>query len=464
MRKIRPMDIVLPIKKTVPDRLLTVRPMRRTDAAMVASWIEEGRRTGVFRPGSGPTSASLLHYQNEMSQRVCDYELMIAESNGEAIGYIDYSVNNNTGEVIGLFIVPAWRNRRVGLHLLRCVLAILRDKGCHAVQVEVFESNKPSKKLLRRAGFYLDSKINRAEDPKRVLVFKSLLAPFERLGDLEPGYGLLKGENIYIQHMALAEAFVSCIRDLPGLEMVLGLGSLSRGFADQWSDLDIAILARGSVVDSFWRGELWFMGVSIDLFVVDIDSCPPCNWDASRKQAFQESIVLFTNSRQQIRNLRSVLHQGIEERRDTATELLFRIGWLGYMPRSWFMKERFGYIWALPPDEWIHRGSVAAAHITIDQVFEMELALLFVANNRRIPDPKWRRFLAPSLPWLPSKFDQNIKILELTNRNRSAFDQRSCALLDMIDATVEYLEKQDILRGNLYRRFLRKFSDYDPRR
>lgn len=451
------------IRETVPDTLLTVRPMRGSEAHVVAGWVSDGRRMGVFRPGPGPNARALRRFQAEVASGSDTYGCLVVEYEGELIGYADYRVRGTRGEALGIYVTPAWRRRRVASHLLRCIVALLRDAGCRTVEAEVFEGNAASRRMLIGMGFTLTRAEMRTEDPERVLVMRRRITRFPRLGPHEHRYHGLKGENLYLQYAALAEAVVDVLRTIPGVELVLGLGSLPRRFGDEWSDLDIGVLARGPAVDSLWRGEQWVMGVSIDLFAVDLESCPPAAWDAARKQAFEESIVLAVRSQESVRQIRRALRLGTEERKAAIADLVFRMGWLGFAPREWFMTERFGYLWSLPPDVWLRRGSVPAAHLTADQVLDMELSLLFLANDRRVPDPKWRRFLAPTLPWLPPQFQSRLSVVESAPRTQRGFKARSAALLSLVEDTIARLEDARLLGRDMYGRFLQSSADYDSR-
>jgi predicted nucleotidyltransferase len=312
-------------------------------------------------------------------------------------------------------------------------------------------------------GFALERRFHRPVDPDQICLLRRRLNRYPRLSPLDPRYQFLRGENLFVQHVAMASSLAEEFSRHSGIEMILGLGSLARGFADNFSDLDIAVLARGPVVDRFWRGERWLAGISVDLFVIDLDSSPPERWDVSRRQAFEESIVLYGPNLQQTRSIRRSLRLTWPEQRRNALDLLFKIGWLGFAPRAWFNQIRYGYCWSLPPDGWLQRNCLASAHITVDRVEDMLLQLLFLLNRRHVPDAKWRRFLAPGLPWQPSSFESRLSALERTPRDEVGFPLRSDLLLDLIEQVVDRMETEGYLCENVYTRFLKSCLDYDPR-
>lgn len=451
------------VERSVPSASITIRSMRRGDARLVASWIVQGRRMGVFRPGAGPTAASLLSHQASIRTATRSYECVIAELRGRPVGYCDMSWRVGLGEILGIFVVGQRRGESIGSHLLRYAVAALRERGCKLVRTETYEGNRPARMVLARAGFDRVGSARRAQDPKRVWLFERAIAPFPRLGALATRYGALRGENLYLQHVAIAEALVDVIKHQPNVDIILGLGSIGRGFGDEWSDIDIAILGNGSARKAFWRGERWLAGVCVDVFVVDLEVAPPSVWDSNRKQAFEEGVILYSRNERSQQSLKRALRLRRVERQTAVVDVLFKLGWLGFAPRSWFMKKRYGYLWSLPPDEWLRRGCVASAHATVERVVDMFLELLFLVNGLRIPDPKWRRFLVTGLAWQPIRLEQRLTRIESAAPDRPGYRAKVAVVLGLIEETVTRLERLGLLAGDLYSELLRSSPDYDPR-
>jgi len=446
----------------VPQHLVKIRPLAHQDAARLARWVECGRREGVFQRGTKLDASSVLCYQDGLRQSGWEYQCMVVENDRHSIGYFDYRYRNRTGEILGLYLDSQFRRGRVGRHLLRWVVAQLREHGCRKVQVEVYGDNVASLRTCRAAGFQRDAAQERVEDGKQVYGLCRSVEPFRRLSAPEPYYALLHGTNLYLHHVAVAEALVEQIQRIPGVEAILGLGSLARGFADEWSDVDLAVLGRGRGLRGLWLGERWLAGLSVDLFMVDLDRAPLSQWDDSRLQAFEESIVLFGRDASVIRSLQRAVRLGKRERLDRIRETLLKLGWLGFAPRTWYGQSKYGYIWSLPHDLWIRRGSVASAHTTVDRAADYALQLLFLTNGRRVPDPKWRRYLAPGLPWLPADFPALLESVEEGPRDSNGFRARAESTLAIIERTVQYLEAMGDIRDDLYKPYLRISPDYNP--
>ena len=53
--------------------------------------------------------------------------------------------------------------------------------------------------------------------------------------------------------------------------------------------------------------------------------------------------------------------------------------------------------------------------------------------------------------------------IETLPRDASHFTERADLLISLVEASVTILSKQGILKGNLYRAFLKHCPDYDPK-
>jgi ribosomal protein S18 acetylase RimI-like enzyme len=445
-----------------PEKLIRVRPMERKDVVHLMRWIGYGRREGVFQSGPIPDATAILRYHEKLRKSGWEYRCAVVEDGRRAIGYFDYRYRNKIGEILGLYLDPEFRGKRIGRHILRWIAADLRERNCREVRIEVYANNTVSLRACRAAGFLRDPKRDRQEDRRMVYGFHRSLVAFQRLSSLEPRYALLRGENLYLHHVAVAEVLSEWMSQIPGVEIVLGLGSLSRGFGDKWSDVDMAVIGRGSGLKRLWHGERWMAGLSVDLFVVDIGTDPISQWDDSRRQAFEESVVLFSRNASLIRSLQRSVRLGKRERDRKIWETLLKIGWLGFQPRKWYGRSKYGYFWSLPHDLWVQRGSVASAHATVDQAFDYALQLLFLTNLRHVPDPKWRRYMVSGLPWTPRHFGSMMDKVDQVSRDDRGFQVRAEATLSIIEQTVRHLERTGELRGNLYRSYLRNSPDYNP--
>ncbi len=450
------------IDLTIPQKPVSLRPMAANDASQVAKWVDQGRSEGVFLRGTHLSVHSVLQYQSKMQQSGWNYRCQVIEFANAGVGYVDYRHLRTIGEILGIYLEPWARRKGVGEYALHWVLAALRDVGCQKVRGEVYDHNSASIQTIRAAGFKLSSSGHRIEDNRRVLAYYRYLSPYPRLTPYSEQFRTLHGRNQYLRLAALAEVLIRRIRAVKSVDVILGLGALSRGFADEFSDLDLAVLGHGSEIRGFWRGERWLAGLSVDVYPVDTKIAPPCRWDESRRQAFGEGVVLFARNTALLRDIEHWVRLRDNERVEKIKELIFHIGWIGFEPRTWFGREKHGYVWSLPFDLWVRRGDIASAHLTVDYALDYAIRLLFLTNGSLVPDPKWRRFLANGLPWLPPKFGGMLTRAELGTRDHRGFFARAQSVLTIIEGTIRHLEKEGVIRGDIYNDYLRNSTDYDP--
>jgi GNAT superfamily N-acetyltransferase len=134
---------------------VTIRPATATDAATIVRMIRaladyeklldqvRIEEADVLRDGFGP--------------RPC-FECLLAESDGEALGFALYLGDYSTFEgragifVEDLFVVEAARGRGVGRRLLARLAAIARERGASSLNLNVLDWN-PARAFYRRLGF-----------------------------------------------------------------------------------------------------------------------------------------------------------------------------------------------------------------------------------------------------------------------------------------------------------------------
>ena len=447
----------------LPAEIPVLRPETGRERRQVVEWIRQGRSEGVFRDGPTPTVATLLDFRRSLTRRGWSYASRIIQSaGGENLGYVDWRARGGAAEILGLFLVSDRRRSGLGRWVVRRVCAELAAEGRKSVTGLVYASNGASLRACRAAGFGEEHVLCRRERGKAMIRLRRTLGRPRRLRRRFSAYDLLRGPNLFLDHLAAADSLSARLSLLDGVQAVLGLGSLGRGFADEHSDLDLAVLGDAATFEGLWRGETWMSGIDIDLFGVDLGASPPESWDTARRQAFGEGVALFVRSPAILRTLSTAVSMNRGEQSGRIQEALLKLGWLGYGPSRWQGRSMKGYLWSLPPDLWDRRGSFACAHVTIDQGLDASLQLLFLLNGELPPDPKWRRFLAEGLDWTPRRLARCIAEVETAPRTRSGIAARRSALLGIVDALAEHAERTGHLSGDIYRNYLERSPDYDP--
>jgi len=78
---------------------------------------------------------------------------LIAEEDGVVAGYAVAHHAADEAEILNLGVAPAHQRRGLGRALVERLMALLADRGVHAVYLEVRESNAAARRLYQQLGF-----------------------------------------------------------------------------------------------------------------------------------------------------------------------------------------------------------------------------------------------------------------------------------------------------------------------
>lgn len=78
--------------------------------------------------------------------------LVVAEKNGEILGYCDFTLAGPEGELIQIAVSPKSRGGGVGRQLFSEMVEILKEKGVLNLFLEVRKSNHPARSLYESFG------------------------------------------------------------------------------------------------------------------------------------------------------------------------------------------------------------------------------------------------------------------------------------------------------------------------
>ncbi len=111
--------------------------------AMV-NWDESQRRAFL----SMQFKAQLSHYQREYPR--ADHDIIL---HGDApIGRLYVDQGESRIVLLDITLLPAWRNRGIGTHLLDDLMAAARDAG-KPIHLHVWQQNEAAYRWYRRLGF-----------------------------------------------------------------------------------------------------------------------------------------------------------------------------------------------------------------------------------------------------------------------------------------------------------------------
>lgn len=447
------------IQSILPDPFPQLAPATDADLGLLMRWLAAGRSEGAFRTGPPPTASSVRRYRDELASRVDEYHVRMIHHRGRPVGYLDFSRVGSRGELIGLYIAPKARGLRIGSMAAELAIEELARLGAKSVSALIFEDNAASSRLFRSLAFARSSRA-RPEDSRPVWRWMRRLAARPRLQPANPLAAALSGENHVIAHAAAGMLIARRFLAVPGVEAVLGLGSIARGFGDQYSDIDILVLGRGESIQAIATGEHFISGTSIDLFAVDRIAAPIRSWSLERREAVMDSVVLASSREFSPRSLARTCRLSRREQRSMAVELLLQLGWVGCHPPAWDGSVKHGYDWCLPPDVWRHRGQSLPAHLTVDYAFDLVLRLVYLLNGRIPPDPKWRLHLTPGLPWTPRSFHSLRDAILLPPRVPRTLDARLAAVRSLAGAAARRASTMGLLGKDMYRQWTKTATDY----
>jgi ribosomal protein S18 acetylase RimI-like enzyme len=82
---------------------------------------------------------------------------LVVEAKGALVGCVAASVDDDgEGEVVGLYVDPAWWARGVGVRLLESMLGDLREGGARSARLWVLEHNTRARGMYERRGWVAD--------------------------------------------------------------------------------------------------------------------------------------------------------------------------------------------------------------------------------------------------------------------------------------------------------------------
>ena len=79
---------------------------------------------------------------------------VVALWNDTVVGYIgSQSTDDGETDVMNVAVHPDYRRKGIGESLIECLITELKNRGCHALMLEVRSSNGPAIALYEKLGF-----------------------------------------------------------------------------------------------------------------------------------------------------------------------------------------------------------------------------------------------------------------------------------------------------------------------
>lgn len=250
----------------------------------------------------------------------------------------------------------------------------------------------------------------------------------------------LEGKNRIREFRRIAKALVSKISKYDGVAGIAFIGGLVRGFADEYSDLDIIVLL--SIRDEKLRKRLYKLSsseakrrkVDIDMEVHFLEDFKKRRWDEIDRWEFSRAEIVFDPE--------GMLKKVIDEKL--------------VLPESFWVNRIVVYTehlkwYCCPPREnvgtvaenWIDRGDLQSAHHCLNYSTDVMLRILFALNREHLPAPKWQLFYSRSLKWLPEGYESLIgDAMRVRSYSREEFKFRLQALRKMWRSVLPKIEAE----------------------
>ena len=187
------------------------------------------------------------------------------------------------------------------------------------------------------------------------------------------------------------------IAALPGVVGITLNGGLSRGYADQLSEIDLTLFLDANAYAEWQSGRAPLAlgitrigGTLFDLKIVEMAAEQARPWAGVELWDLSYAEILHDP-----RGLLAALFAEKLARRPQPCEAegpLFRCWWH----------------WRLAGDIWIHRGDALQGHFALNEALAPLLEALFLANGEYVPHGKWVVHMSRSLAWTPADWERRL--------------------------------------------------------
>ncbi len=249
-----------------------------------------------------------------------------------------------------------------------------------------------------------------------------------------------RGKNIIELHERIAREFTEKLKKKKGVLGIVCLGSLGRGYADKFSDIDMTVfVSKGARIGLAREGELWvplsesdarkygIREVNIDWNMVEYEKALKAHWDPEAKWAYSQHKI-FYDPQKKIRQL---------IRKKTV---------LSEKERKWLLMEgleQSHYFCVRVPEKWVYRGDILAAHQSFCYGTDMLLQTLFALNKTPTPSEPWRLWCVKRLKQKPKGLERNLKeMLIVRDLSEQELERRKKAFLRVWEKLKPAVEKE----------------------
>lgn len=218
-------------------------------------------------------------------------------------------------------------------------------------------------------------------------------------------YGTISSKGKFEEMLKNAKKIANDLSKENGVIGITLCGGLSRGYADELSEIDLNIYLENEVYNDWITGmgpiphsDASWKGNYVDVEFFSFEKEAKENWNLTKKWDASYNVVLFDPEKR--------IEALINEKDVFSSQDKFQC-----------ISDYFGkcmYIGNLVILQWMNRGDPLAANQLISSAIPALIGLLFLANDEYPPHEKWALNYSYSLKWLPKDWKKRIAEILLT--------------------------------------------------
>lgn len=276
-----------------------------------------------------------------------------------------------------------------------------------------------------------------------------------RTNTMSRPYVHLQTENKLNQLLAELNESLHIFKSLDGIQGILLDGGLSRGYADELSEIDILIFLEKEMYQYYQQGNCPFaLGITvIDGALYDIKLA---DYEEEYKKEYDQ-VALWDLS------YASILYDPNQKMSDLIERKLSEPIHIG---------GGYGFLWEaywtykLAGDIWIHRQDVLQGHMMFSSAIKPLLSALFIANKEYVPHDKWLVHMSRTLEWKPDRYEELLQgamstgdftVQSLVERQK-CIDTLWCAINQKFCEMEQYTGSLNIIQKGSYDALLNMLS------
>lgn len=250
---------------------------------------------------------------------------------------------------------------------------------------------------------------------------------------------IITSVNKYRDFYRQAQVFADRFAAHQGVIGILVTGGMARGYADHFSELDLAVYLDRITFEDWTRrgqtpfpeGDSWLEGWHVDFEYLCLEDELAEEWEHVKRWDRSYARILYDPQGQmrEMLSSKAVLTESEKQR---------LIGWHLVLYGEYFCN--------LVVPSWLHRGDLLAAHHCLNVALDNLVKAVFLANDELIPFEKWGLNLSYSLDWTPKDWRRRVKEILLVRELSLAEVERRRDLLHTLFSEC----KQQLLPGSAH--------------